>query len=153
MRTLEQLIADHPFWKGLNPHYFPLLNECASEERFGLQQQIFQEGSDANHFYLIHAGRVALETFVPGRGVVTIQTIGAGEVLGWSWLFPPYRWHFSARSIDATAVVAFDARALREKAEENHDFGYDITTRIAQVMLQRLQATRMQLLDFYAAPA
>jgi CRP/FNR family cyclic AMP-dependent transcriptional regulator len=153
MRTLEQLIADHPFWKGLNPHYFPLLNEYASEERFGLQQQIFQEGSDANHFYLIHAGRVALETFVPGRGVVTIQTIGAGEALGWSSLFPPYRWHFSARSIDATAVVALDARALREKAQENHDFGYDITTRIAQVMLQRLQATRMQLLDFYAAPA
>jgi CRP/FNR family cyclic AMP-dependent transcriptional regulator len=153
MRTLEQLIADHPFWKGLNPHYFPLLNECASEERFGLQQQIFQEGSDANHFYLIHAGRVALETFVPGRGVVTIQTIGAGEALGWSSLFPPYRWHFSARSIDATAVVALDARALRAKAQENHDFGYDITTRIAQVMLQRLQATRMQLLDFYAAPA
>jgi CRP/FNR family transcriptional regulator, cyclic AMP receptor protein len=153
MRTLEQLIADHPFWKGLNPHYFPLLNECASEERFGSQQQIFQEGSDANHFYLIHAGRVALETFVPGRGVVTIQTIGAGEALGWSSLFPPYRWHFSARSIDATAVVALDARALRAKAQENHDFGYDITTRIAQVMLQRLQATRMQLLDFYAAPA
>jgi CRP/FNR family transcriptional regulator, cyclic AMP receptor protein len=153
MRTLEQLIADHPFWKGLDPHYFPLLNECASEERFGLQQQIFQEGSDANRFYLIHAGRVALETFVPGRGVVTIQTIGAGEALGWSWLFPPYRWHFSARSIDATAVATLDGRALREKAKENHDFGYDITMRIAQVMLQRLQATRMQLLDFYAAPA
>jgi CRP/FNR family transcriptional regulator, cyclic AMP receptor protein len=153
MRTLEQTIADHPFWKGLNPHYFPLLNEGASEERFGLQQQIFQEGSDANQFYLIHAGRVALETFVPGRGVVTIQTIGAGEALGWSWLFPPYRWHFSARSIDATAVVTLDARALREKAQENHDFGYDITMRIAQVMLQRLQATRMQLLDFYAAPS
>jgi CRP/FNR family cyclic AMP-dependent transcriptional regulator len=153
MRTLEQIITEHPFWKGLDPHYFPLVNECASEERFGLQQQIFQEGSDANHFYLIHAGRVALETFVPGRGVVTIQTIGAGEALGWSWLFPPYRWHFSARSIDATATVALDARALREKAQENHDFGYDITIRVAQVMLQRLQATRMQLLDFYAAPA
>jgi CRP/FNR family cyclic AMP-dependent transcriptional regulator len=153
MRTLEQIITEHPFWKGLDPHYFSLLNECASEERFGLQQQIFQEGSDANHFYLIQAGRVALETFVPGRGVVTIQTIGAGEALGWSWLFPPYRWHFSARSIDATATVALDARALREKAQMNHDFGYDITMRVAQVMLQRLQATRMQLLDFYAAPA
>ena len=153
MRTLEQLIADHPFWKGLDPHYFPLLNACASEERFGLQQQIFLEGSDADRFYLIHSGRVALETFMPGTGVITIQTIGAGEALGWSWLFPPYRWHFSARSIDETDTVAFDAQALREKTEENHDFGYDMAMRIAQMMLQRLQATRMQLLDFYAPPA
>jgi CRP/FNR family cyclic AMP-dependent transcriptional regulator len=153
VRTLEQIIAEHPFWKGVNPHYFHRLNESASEMRFAVQQQIFQEGSDADQFYLIHAGRVALETFVPGTGVITIQTIGAGEALGWSWLFPPYRWHFSARSIDESDVVALDARALREKAEENHDFGYDIAMRIAQVMLQRLQATRMQLLDFYAPPA
>ena len=153
MRTLEQLIADHPFWKGLDPHYFPLLNACASEECFGLQQQIFREGSGADRFYLIHSGRVALETFMPGTGVITNQTIGTGEALGWSWLFPPYRWHFSARSIDETDVVAFDAQALREKTEENHDFGYDIAMRIAQIMLQRLQATRMQLLDFYAPPA
>ena len=153
MRTLEQLIADHPFWKGLDPHYFPLLNACASEERFGLQQQIFLEGSDADRFYLIHSGRVALETFMPGTGVIPIQTIGTGEALGWSWLFPPYRWHFSARSIDETDTVAFDAQALREKTEENHDFGYDIAMRIAQIILQRLQATRMQLLDFYAPPA
>ena len=153
MRTLEQTIADHPFWKGFHPNYFHLLKACASEMRFGVQQQIFQEESDADHFYLIRAGRVALETFVPGTGVITIQTIGTGEALGWSWLFPPYRWHFSARSIDETDVVAFDAQALREKTEENHDFGYDIAMRIAQIMLQRLQATRMQLLDFYAPPA
>lgn len=112
MRTLEQLIADHPFWKGLDPHYFPRLNACASDARFGLQQQIFLEGSDADRFYLIHSGRVALETFMPGTGVITIQTIGTGEALGWSWLFPSYRWHFSARSIDETEAVAFDAQAL-----------------------------------------
>jgi CRP/FNR family transcriptional regulator, cyclic AMP receptor protein len=77
----------------------------------------------------------------------------SGEALGWSWLFPPHRWHFGARSIDATDVVVFDARTLREKSEENHDFGYEIAMRVGQVILQRLQATRMQLLDFYAAPA
>jgi CRP/FNR family transcriptional regulator, cyclic AMP receptor protein len=115
MGALEQIIAEHPFLSGLNQNYFHLLNECASGMRFGVQQQIFQEESNADHFYLIRAGRVALETFVPGTGVITIQTIGAGEALGWSWLFPPYRWHFSARSIDETDVVAFDARVLREK--------------------------------------
>jgi CRP/FNR family cyclic AMP-dependent transcriptional regulator len=76
MGALEQIIAKHPFWKGLNPSYFQLLKECASEMRFGAQQQIFQEGSDADHFYLIQAGRIALETFAPGAGVITIQTIG-----------------------------------------------------------------------------
>ena len=153
MRTLEQIIAEHPFWHRLKSDYFPRLKECASELHFGVQQQIFLEGSDADRFYLIRAGRVALETFAPGIGTITIQTIGEGEALGWSWLFPPYQWHFSARSIDETQVVAFDARTLRQKAEEDHDFGYDITMRVGQILLQRLQATRMQLLDFYAPPA
>jgi CRP/FNR family transcriptional regulator, cyclic AMP receptor protein len=153
MRTLEQIIAEHPFWHRLKADYFPRLNECASELHFGMQQQIFLEGSDADRFYLIHAGRVALETFAPGMGAITIQTIGEGEALGWSWLFPPYRWHFSARSIDNTHVVAFDAHAIRQIAEEDHDFGYDITKRVGQILLQRLQATRMQLLDVYAPPA
>jgi CRP/FNR family transcriptional regulator, cyclic AMP receptor protein len=153
MRTLAEIIAEHPFWHRLEPDYFPRINECASELHFGVQQQIFLEASDADRFYLILAGRVALETFVPGTGIISIQTIGPGEALGWSWLFPPYRWHFSARSIDETDVVAFDACALRKKAEEDHDFGYDIAMRVAQIMLQRLQATRMQLLDFYAPPA
>ena len=152
MRTLEQTITEHPFWKGLNPDYFRLLNECASEMHFGEQRQIFQEGSPADRFYLIHAGRVALETFAPGKGSLTIQTIGAGEALGWSWLFPPFRWHFSARAIEATEVVALDAGTLRDRANQNHDFGYDIAMRIGEVMLQRLQATRMQVLDFYARP-
>jgi CRP/FNR family transcriptional regulator, cyclic AMP receptor protein len=152
MPTLEQIIVEHPFWHRLKSDYFQCLKECASELHFGVQQQIFLEGSDADRFYLIHAGRVALETFAPGKGVITIQTIGSGEALGWSWLFPPYRWHFTARSVDRTEVVAFNAHKLRERAGEDHDFGYDITMRVSQVLLQRLQATRMQLLDFYAPP-
>ena len=148
MRTLEQAIAEHPFWKDLDPTYFCLLKESASEMHFGEQQQIFQEGSSADRFYLICAGRVALETFVPGRGPITIQTIGGGEALGWSWLFPPFSWPFSARSIEARDVVSFDAGTLRERADQNHDFGYAIAMRIGEVMLQRHQATRMQLHDF-----
>jgi CRP/FNR family transcriptional regulator, cyclic AMP receptor protein len=153
MRTLEQIIAEHPFWHRVKSDYFPRISQCASELHFGVQQQIFLEGSRADRFYLIHAGRVALETFAPGIGVITIQTIGEGEVLGSSSLFPPYQWHFSARSIDNTRVVAFDAQAIRQIAEEDHDFGYDITKRVGQILLQRLQATRMQLIDFYARRA
>ena len=149
MQTLNEIIDEHPFWKGLQPSRLFRLQECASEVRFGEQQQIFQEGATAECFYLIQWGRVALETFAPGKGVVTIQTIGAGEALGWSWLFPPYRWHFTARSVKETGAVSFDARRLREMAGADSGFGYNLAMRVAGVMLQRLQATRMQLLDFY----
>jgi CRP/FNR family transcriptional regulator, cyclic AMP receptor protein len=86
---------------------------------------------------------------VRGKVVVTIQTLGVGEALGWSWLFPPYRWHFSARSCAVTEAVVFEAMALREYAQENHDFGYELVKRVNQVMLDRLQATRLRLANFY----
>lgn len=148
-KSLEQLIVDHPFWVDLNPQYFHLLNDCASLVHVGVNQPIFQEGQDATHFYLIQSGEIALETFVPGRGMITIQTIGAGGALGWSWMSPPFLWHFSARSIDATELISFGAAHLRENAEANHDFGYELLKRVNRVMYQRLQATRLQLLDFY----
>jgi CRP/FNR family transcriptional regulator, cyclic AMP receptor protein len=152
MQTLDHLIRSQPFWRGLDVRYFPTLNECASLVKFGVSEPIFHAGVDAEHFYLICTGRVALETFVPGQGAVTIETLAAGEALGWSWLFSPYRWHFSAHSIDLTEAVAFGAQGLRKYAHENHDFGYELTKRVSQVILQRLQTTRLKLTDFYVAP-
>ena len=148
MNTVENIIGTHPFWKELNPHYFHILRECAVYSRFGVGQCIFEAGSDAEHFYLIHNGYVVLETLMPGKGRVTLQAIGPGEALGWSWLFPPYRWHFSARSTEVTDAVCFGARALRDYAEENHDFGYDLAMRVVRIVLERLQAARSLLADF-----
>jgi CRP-like cAMP-binding protein len=152
MNNVESLIATHPFTQALSPRYLHLLNECATCEQFGAQQQIFQEGRDADRCYLIHHGHVALQTHVPNRGIVTIETIGSGSVLGWSWLFPPYRWHFGALAVEATEVVALDARSLRAKMGDNHDFGYEVMTSMSRVILDRLQATRTRLLDLYDAP-
>jgi len=151
METIEKIVYRHPFWKRLNPDYFHILEECASHVRFGMGQPIFQADSEAEYFYLIDQGTVGLEMFVRGKGVVTIQTIGAGEALGWSWLFPPYRWHFTARSHAATEAVAFAAPVLLHYAEANHSFGYELSMLVGQVMFQRLQATRAKLVDFYAA--
>ena len=151
METVEKIVCTHPFWKGLNPDHFHILEKCASLVRFGVGQPVFQADSDAEYFYLIDQGSVGLEMFVRGKGVITIQTIGPGEALGWSWLFPPYRWHFSARSHAATEAVAFAAPVLRHYAEANHSFGYELSMRVGQVILQRLQATRAKLVDFYAA--
>ena len=152
MNTLETTIATHSFTKEINPRFLHLLNECATFERFGAGQQIFQETFEADRFYLIHSGRVALQTFVPAKGVTTIQTVGAGEALGWSWLYPPYRWHFSAVAVEPVEAAGLCARTLRDRMQENHEFGYEIAMRVGQVMLERLQATRLRLLEMYGVP-
>ena len=143
------MIVKHPFLNGLNPDYFHLLQECAKSERFEAGQLVFQEGQEADHFYLIQTGQVRLDAFVPGRGNITVQTVSAGDALGWSWLFPPYQWHFSARGSDVTEAIVFAAKTLRDEAEQNHDFGYELIKRVSKLLLQRLQETRLLLVDFY----
>jgi CRP-like cAMP-binding protein len=153
MDTVENLLSEHPFLKGLNRRYFDVFKKCADQVQFAVEQSILEEGADANRFYLISSGQVALTAFVPGRGVVTIQTIGAGEPLGWSWLFPPHHWHLSAHAVEPTNALAFDARVLRDYAERNHDFGYELAMRTAQTILHRLQAIRLKLVDYFGLPA
>jgi hypothetical protein len=147
--TIRDIIVAHPFFKNLNPRYVHLFTDCACFERFGPGQDIFREGQQANRFYIIHNGRVALETFVPRSGSTTVQTIDAGGALGWSWLYSPYQWQFSARALDPVEAVAFGAASLREKADEHHDFGYDLLLRVGRVMLETLQGTRRKLVEFY----
>ncbi len=108
-----------------------------------------RDGDEANTFYVLRHGTVALETFVPTRGPVTIETLEAGEVVGWSWLFPPYRWHFDARALSLVRATVFDGACLREKCEADPRLGYDLMSRFAQVVIERLQSTRLRLLDVY----
>ncbi|HAE82867.1 MAG TPA: Crp/Fnr family transcriptional regulator [Ktedonobacter sp.] len=149
MHTLELILAEHPFFKGLEPRYMKLITGCASNIRFDARTYIFREGEAAEQFYLIREGKVALETFAAERGSITIETVEAGEVLGWSWLFPPYQWHFSARVVEPIRAIALDGVCLRTKCEEDHDLGYQLVKRVAHIMMERLQATRLQLLDVY----
>ena len=153
MPTLETILAQHPFFKDLEPRYLQLVVGCATNVRFKMGEFLFREGEDANQFYLLRHGKVALQVFIPQRGPITIETIEAGEVLGWSWLFPPYRWHFDALALELVRAIAFDGQCLRGKCEEDHDLGYALMQRFAQVMAQRLQATRLQLLDLYGVHA
>ena len=150
MAALDEMIASHRFLAGMDPHFLHCFRECATFERYGVDSIVFREGQEAEHFYLIHCGRIALETFAPGVGNLTIQTLETGDALGWSWLFPPYTWHFSARAAEPAELIAFSAAFLRERAEENPAFGRDLVMRVSKILLQRLQATRLQLLDFYA---
>jgi CRP/FNR family cyclic AMP-dependent transcriptional regulator len=149
MQDLESILAEHRFLKGLAPSHLKELVSCASNVRFDAGQYIFHQGEEANTFYAVRQGKVALEIFVPGRGGVVIQDVGEGDILGWSWLIPPHRWRFDARAAELTRALAFDGVCLRRKCEEDHDFGYELLRRFSEVITQRLEATRLQILDVY----
>jgi CRP-like cAMP-binding protein len=149
MESLQKILAEHPFAHGLQKPHLALLTGCASNVRFEPGQKIFREGEEANQFYLLREGKLAVELFGAERGALTILTVGPGEVLGWSWLIPPYRWKFDAYALGAARAIALDGKCLREKSEKDHDLGYELLKRIAQVMEERLHATRLQLLNVY----
>ena len=153
MKSLDELVAESPVFAGLDKEYLDLIAGCGQNTGFEAGQYLFHEGEQADTFYLVRHGRVMLETFVPGRGALTIETIEEGDVVGWSWLFPPHRWHFDARALDAVRAVAFDGACMRGKCDEDHNFGFNLLSRFTPVMLERLQATRMQLLDIYGRAA
>jgi len=151
MENLERIIAEHPFFSGMATEHLRLLAGCASNTRFDAGHFILREGEEANEFYLIRHGKVALEVYTPDRGAVTIQTLGPGEILGWSWLVPPYRWKFDARAVELTRALALDGKCLREKSESDCQLGYELLKRFSQVMVDHLQAARLQLLNVYEA--
>jgi CRP/FNR family cyclic AMP-dependent transcriptional regulator len=146
-QSLYPLIARQPFFQGLNAPHLQLLAESAMEIQFKPGETIFEEGSSANRFYLILEGKVLLESEMADRGLVPIQTLGPGDDLGWSWLFPPYSLHLSARALEYTKTIFFYGTRLREQCEQDHELGYQLMKRIAEVMILRLEATQHRLTE------
>jgi len=149
MDTIETVLRGAPVFEGMPPDELSFVAGCASNVRFDRGAVLFREGDPADTFFLVRHGTVALELFVPARGAAVIETIEAGEVIGWSWLFPPYRWHFDARALTQVRATAFDGACLRGKCEEDTGLGYDLMSRFAQILIERLQWTRLRLLDVY----
>lgn len=149
METLEVLLSKHNFFKDFKSSDLKLLAGCAANTRFDTGQYIFRTGEEAGAFYVIQRGLVALEIAAPGKGPITVATLGVGDILGWSWLIPPYFWHFDARALELTTAVALDGVCLRNKSNENHELGYELLKRFAYIMEKRLEATQLQLLDIY----
>ena len=150
MRTIDELIADSPTFAGLRPQDLELIAGCGTNARFEAGDMLLRDGEPADRFFLVRHGRVALEIAAPGGAPLLIDTIADGEVVGWSWLFEPYRWQFDARAVDPVAAVAFDAACLRGKCDADHELGYQLMRRMTALAVSRLQATRLQLLDVYA---
>jgi len=149
MKSLDELVAESPIFAGLDQPYLELIAGCGQNTGFEAGQYLFHEGDQADTFYLVRHGRVMLDMFVPGRGALTIETVDAGDVVGWSWLFPPHRWHFDARALSLVRATSFDGACLRGKCESDTRLGYDLMSRFAQVLIERLQWTRLRLLDLY----
>jgi CRP/FNR family cyclic AMP-dependent transcriptional regulator len=149
MITSRDLLAAHPFLDGLTSDQLTQLSAWAHRSQFHAGARIFSEGGRADKFWLIRDGHVTLDAQVPGRGQVVIETLGSGTVLGWSWLFPPYRWHFGATAVEPTLTVEFDAVGIRRLSQADPVLGYELTSRFTRILIDRLQATRVRLLDLY----
>jgi len=147
METLEPILKRHPFFKDLDQKHLDFIVGCASNVRFKKGEVILKEQGLADKFYLIREGRI--DIFIAKPRSITIQTIHEDDILGWSWLIPPHRHRFSARALEDTRAVALDGRCLRGKCETNHEMGYELLKRLVSVFAQRLEATRLQLLDIY----
>jgi len=147
--TLETL----PFFKEMSERARTLIAGCASHAVFHDGDQILREGESADTFFVIRRGAAAVEVHVPGKKPLVIETLRDGEILGWSWLIPPYRTQFDARAVGLVRVVSIDGKCLRGKCEEDHELGYELYRHFVPVIVARLSAARLQMVDIYGYPA
>ena len=151
MRTIAEYLPQHPFFEGLDESVAALVAGCAVNVHFRPGQQIFREGEPADAFYVVRHGRVSLEVRTPTGPPVVVDTVHDDDVVGWSWLVPPYRWTFDARATEETSAIHFDGACLRGKAEEDPAIGYALLQRVVTVMSDRVHSARVRLLDLYGA--
>jgi CRP-like cAMP-binding protein len=148
-KELDEILAQVPFFEGLAEDEIALIAGCGRNVRFDAGETIFRQGDAADTFYVVRHGTVAVGNFVPPRGELVIETLESGDLLGWSWLFPPYRSHFDARALSTVRATQFDGACLRDKCAADPVLGRDLMGRFAQVLIERLQWTRLRLLDVY----
>jgi CRP-like cAMP-binding protein len=149
MREISDLVAEFPAFSGMRDEHVELIAGCAKNEVFETGDYLMREGDAADSFFVIRRGRVGMEISAPQRGAITVETVHDGDLLGWSWLVEPYRTHLDARALETTHAVAFDAACLRGKFDRDPALGYELMKRFVPVIVERLQATRVRLLDVY----
>jgi CRP/FNR family transcriptional regulator, cyclic AMP receptor protein len=152
MEGLERIVLEHPFFEGIERELGAVISGCARNVRFEAGQYLFHEGDPADEFYLIRQGVVAVEISAPGGKPMIISTAPEGEIVGVSWLVPPYAWVHDARAVEFTRAIGVNAKCLRQKCEDDHHLGYELMKRFVPILLKRLQATRLQVLDVYGKP-
>ena len=149
IEPLHTLLREHPFFSGLDEPYIEFIAGCGRNGVFEPGAYLFREGDEADQVFIVRRGRVALEINAPGRGAVVLDSSEAGEVIGFSWLFPPYRWQFDGRALEPVRAVALDGVCLRGKCEEDPKLGYELMKRFASILLRRMQSARLRPIDMY----
>jgi CRP/FNR family cyclic AMP-dependent transcriptional regulator len=147
MQTHISILEAQPFLSGMTARHLELLAADAWPAEFKAGERILNEGAAANRFYLIMEGQVELESPLLDGGAVPIQTLGPGDLLGWSWLFPPHSWQFDAQAATPTKAICFYGTHLRKLCDENHDLGYELMKRVSEILIKRLQAARRELVE------
>ena len=150
--TVAEEVSVHPLLAGLPAEFVGEVAGCARNVAFPSGTLLLAEGDPADTVYLVRRGRVAIEVRSPGPGSLVVETVGAGSVVGWSWLVPPYSWRFDARALDPVGALALNAACMRDKADRDPAVGYALMSRVAGILLERLQATRVRMLDVYGTP-
>lgn len=149
MKSIADELLQHPFFSELKKDYVSLLAECGRNEVYKPESILAAEGSEANEFFVIRRGRVAIQLHAAPTGTVCLQTLDAGDILGWSWLFPPYLWTVEAKALQEVHAIKLDGLCLRNKCDTDPVMGYALMQRFSRIMTQRLEATRLQILDLY----
>ena len=153
MKQLDQMLAEHPFFADMGEDMRVLLAGCGRNVHFADGDHLFRTGEAADRCYLLRRGRVALELVGAGGHRIVVDTVDPGGMVGLSWLVPPYRWYLDARAVDSTSAIELDAACLRGKCEADPRIGYLLLQRVAGAMYQRMQSSRLQMLDVYGAPS
>jgi CRP-like cAMP-binding protein len=152
-RTIRDLVGEHRLLAGLPAADLDLIAGCGHNVHLPAGRVLFREGEQADTFYLVREGRVAIEVPTSSGESLIVSTAGPGGLVGWSWLFPPYRWHLDARAVEEVSAVAIDGACLRGKCETDTGLGYRLMQCFAQLAIDHLQGARRQLLDLYGGPA
>ena len=151
MKTIAQLLAEHPFLRGLPDDVIADLAGCALNRHFAPDQLLFRTDDPADRLYVIRTGRVALEVISSVRVPVVVETLEPGDIAGLAWMVPPYRWYLDARAVESTSTISIDAGCLQKHCEEDPAVGYVVMRRVAGYMFERVQSARVRLLDLYGA--
>jgi CRP-like cAMP-binding protein len=146
--TIRDLLAGQPVLRGLEPDDLDLMAGCGRNDVVEAGRFLARESHPADCFFVLRRGRVALEIHAP-TGPLVIETLGPGDLVGWSWIFPPHRWVYDVEALERVHVIVIDAVCLRDKCNTDPAFGYRVMQRFAQLVAERLQATRLRLLDLY----
>jgi CRP/FNR family transcriptional regulator, cyclic AMP receptor protein len=147
MEPVEQLLAEHPFLKGLAPEHLQALAKCASTRQFAADEFLAREGEEVQEFYLVRYGRVVLEIYSARRGAITIQTRREGDTVGWICLPAPYFWNFDIRALDVTRTIAFRVDCLTQLCEADPGLGYELLKRFVNSMAHHFKSLKLQMVD------